>query len=107
MGEFQEKSSSLLQKQIPAYSVVRHDWNWNGTGFCGQMKLKNSFLWLQTHQMCLVQTGIKKYPCLRLNMLLDIICCGPIFLLEVLDILFRYIVSWIKANYFLLTDKKK
>jgi len=24
---FQEKYSSLIQKQTPAYSVVRHDWN--------------------------------------------------------------------------------
>ncbi len=26
-GGFQEKFSSLIQKQTPAYSVVRHDWN--------------------------------------------------------------------------------
>jgi len=26
LGGFQEKSSSLLQKQTPAYSGVRHDW---------------------------------------------------------------------------------
>ncbi len=34
-----------------------------GTGFYGQMKLKkNIAFWQQTHQMSLVQTGIKKYP---------------------------------------------
>ncbi len=27
LGGFQEKFSSLIQKQSPAYSVVRHDWN--------------------------------------------------------------------------------
>jgi len=25
-----EKSSSLIQKQTPAYSDVRHDWNFKG-----------------------------------------------------------------------------
>ncbi len=34
----------------------------NGTGFYGQMKLKKRAFWQQTHQMSLVQTGIKKYP---------------------------------------------
>ncbi len=60
-GGFQEKLSSLIQKQTPANSVVRHDWNFKCTGFYCQMKLKKSF-WQQTHQMSLVQTGIKKYP---------------------------------------------
>ncbi len=27
LGGFQEKFSLLIQKQTPAYSVVRHDWN--------------------------------------------------------------------------------
>ncbi len=26
-GGFQEKFSSLIQKQSPAYSVIRHNWN--------------------------------------------------------------------------------
>ncbi len=34
----------------------------NGTGFYCQMKLKKIAFWQQTHQMSLVQTGIKKYP---------------------------------------------
>ncbi len=34
----------------------------NGTGFYGQMKLKKIAFWQQTHQMSLIQTGIKKYP---------------------------------------------
>ncbi len=33
----------------------------NGTGFYCQMKLKKIAFWQQTHQMSLVQTGIKKY----------------------------------------------
>ncbi len=40
----------------------------NGTGFYGQMKLKNE----QTHQMSLVQTGIKSTPWPQLNILLDL-----------------------------------
>ncbi len=54
-----------------------------------QMKLKTSFL-QQTLKMCLVNTGIKSTPCVQLNILLYFWCCGPIFLLEVLDILFRH-----------------
>ncbi len=27
LGGFQEQLSSLIQKQTPAYSVIRHDWN--------------------------------------------------------------------------------
>ncbi len=27
LGGFQEKFSSLIQKQSPAYSDIRHDWN--------------------------------------------------------------------------------
>ncbi len=34
----------------------------NRTGFYGQMKLKKRAFRRQTHQMSLVQTGIKKYP---------------------------------------------
>ncbi len=30
----------FIQKQTPAYSVVRHDGTSNGTGLCGQMRLK-------------------------------------------------------------------
>jgi len=61
-------------------------------------KMKKRAFWQQTQQMCLVQTGMKSTPCLRLNRLLDLICCGPIFLLEVLDILFRYMALWILSN---------
>ncbi len=45
-----------------------------------------------------MNTGIKSTPCVQLNILLYFWCCGPIFLLEVLDILFRYMASWILSN---------
>ncbi len=40
----------------------------------------------------------KKYPCVQWNILLYFWCCGPIFLLEVLNILFRHMASWILSN---------
>ncbi len=48
--------------------------------------------------MGLVSTGIKGTPCVQWNILLYVWCCGPKFLLEVLDILFRHIASWILSN---------
>ncbi len=45
LGGFQEKWSSLMQKQTPAYSVVRQDWNfkWVWLLWSDETK-KNSFL---------------------------------------------------------------
>ncbi len=58
---FQGKFSSLIQKQTPTYSIVRHDWNkWDWLLWSDETE-KRAF-WQQTHQMSLVQTGIKKYP---------------------------------------------
>ncbi len=82
------------KQTTPANSVVRHDCNFNGTGFYAQMKLKMSFLAANT-QDGFGATGIKKYPCVKWNILLYFLCCGPIFLLEVLNILFRHKASWI------------
>ncbi len=48
--------------------------------------------------MGLVHTGIKSTLCVPWNILLYFWCCGPIFLLEVLNILFRYMASWILSN---------
>ncbi len=48
--------------------------------------------------MGLVNTGIKSTPCVQWNILLYFWCCEPIFLLEVLDILFRHMTSWILSN---------
>jgi len=84
-GGFQEKSFSLLQKQTLAHSVVRFDWNFKRDQNLWSDETKKAF-WQQTHLMCLVQTGIKSTPCLRLNILLDLLCYNPIFLLEVLHL---------------------
>ncbi len=43
--------------------------------------------------MGLVNTGITSTQCVQLNILLYFLCCGPIFLLEVLDILCRHMDS--------------
>ncbi len=56
-----------------------------------QMGLASMVRWNKKN--CLVNTGIKSTPCVQLNILLYFWCCGPIFLLEVLDILFRYMAS--------------
>ncbi len=48
--------------------------------------------------MGLVNTGIKSTPCVQWNILLYFWCCEPVFLLEVLDILFRHMTSWILSN---------
>ncbi len=70
----------------------------NGTDFYGQMKLKKIDFLQQTLKIGLVNTGIKSTPCVQWNILLYFLCCGPIFLLEVLDILFRHMASWILSN---------
>ncbi len=71
-GGFQEKLSSLIQKQTPANSVVRHNWNFKWHWLLLSDETEKIAFWQQTHQMSLVQTGIKKYPCPRLNILLDL-----------------------------------
>jgi len=91
LGGFQKISSSLVQKQTPAYSVVKQDWifNWDLVLWLDETK-KRAF-WQQPHQMCLVLTAnIKSASCPRLNIHLDLWNFGPIFLLEVLDVRFRY-----------------
>ncbi len=70
----------------------------NGTGFYGQIKQKNELFSSKHSRWVLVNTGIKSTPCVQWNILLYFLCCGPIFLLEVLDILFRYMASWILSN---------
>ncbi len=61
-GGFQGKFSSLIQKQTPANSVVRHDWNFKWHWLLWSDETEKKAFWQQTHQMSLVQTGIKKYP---------------------------------------------
>jgi len=71
---FQKKSSALIQKQTPEYSVVRHNCK-KGLDFCGQMKLveteKNSFLAANAPDVFGASRD-KSTPCLRLNILLDL-----------------------------------
>ncbi len=61
-GGFQGKFSSLIQKQTPANSVVRHDWNFKWHWLLLSDETEKRAFWQQTHQMSLVQTGIKKVP---------------------------------------------
>ncbi len=62
-----------------------------GTGFYGQMKLNNEFF--SKHSR-----WDKNYPMCTMKYTAVFWCCGPIFLLEVLDILFRRMASWIRSN---------
>ncbi len=43
-------------------SVVRHDWNFKWHWLLWSDETEKRAFWQQTHQMSLVQTGIKKYP---------------------------------------------
>ncbi len=69
-GGFQEKFSSLVQKQSPAYSVIRHDWNfkWDWLLWSDETK-KMSFLAANT-QDGFGEHGDKKYPMCTINILL-------------------------------------
>ncbi len=62
LGGFQDKSFSLIQKQTPACSVIRHDWNFKSDWLLLSDETKKRASWQQTHQMGLVQTGIKSNP---------------------------------------------
>ncbi len=55
---FQEKLTSLIQKQAPAYSVIRHDWNFEWHLL---LYKKMSFLAANT-QDGFGEHGDKKYP---------------------------------------------
>ncbi len=96
----EKKMLSLFhQKTISSiYSVIRHNWNfkWDLASMV-RCNYKMSFL------AAITQDGFgehkdKKYPMCTMNILLYFWCCGPIFLLEVLDILFRQMASWILLN---------
>ncbi len=98
LGGFQEKLSLLIQKKSPAYSVIRHDWNFKRDWLLWSDETKNELFSSKTLIMILVNTGIKSTPCVQWNIQLYFWCCGPIFLLEVLDILCRHMASWILSN---------
>ncbi len=96
-NEFQEKNSSwLIQKQTPAFSVVRHDWifKWH---WLVRWNIKKSFLAASPPDEFGANSK-KSSPCPWLNLLLDLQCCGPVFLPEVLDVLFRCMASRILSN---------
>ncbi len=69
----------------------------NGTGFYGQMKQRNE-LFSSKHSIWVWCSRTKSTPCVQWHTLLYCWCCGAIFLLEVLDILFRCMASWILSN---------
>jgi len=72
--------------------------NSKGTGFYGQIKLKKVFLPANT-QDGLGANRDKKYPMSTVKYTArSLMLLAYVFLLEVLDILFRYMVSWILAN---------
>ncbi len=50
------------KKKTPANSVIRHDWNFKWHWLLWSDETEKRAFWQQTHQMSLVQTGIKKYP---------------------------------------------
>jgi len=73
LGGFQKISSLLVQKQTPAYSVVKHDWIFNWDLVLWSDDTKKRAFWQQPHQMCLVLTAnIKSASCPRLNIHLDL-----------------------------------
>ncbi len=97
-GRVSRKILLTHQKQSPAYSVIRHDWNfkWDWLLWSDETK-KNYFLAANT-QDGFGEHRDKKYPMCTMKYSAVFLCCGPIFLLEVLDILFRHMASWILSN---------
>ncbi len=59
---FKENSPHSSKNKLQQIQLSDTTGTSNGTGFYCQMKLKKIVFWQQTHQMSLVQTGIKKYP---------------------------------------------
>ncbi len=94
-GGLQEKLSSLIQKQSPAYSVIRNNWRLKWDLLLLSEYNKKIVFQQQTLKVRLVNTGLTSTPCVELNILLYFLCCWPIFLLEVLDILFGHMASLI------------
>ncbi len=95
-GRVSRKILLTHPKTTPANSVVRHDWNFKWHWLLLSDETEKIPFWQQTHQMCLVQTRIKKYTMSTVKYTAG--SCGPVFLPEVLNILFRRMVSWIRSN---------
>jgi len=60
-GVFQKQSSALIQKQTPAYSVVRHDWNFKQDLLLRSDETKRAF-WQQTPYVFGANRDKKNYP---------------------------------------------
>ncbi len=61
-GRVSRKNLLILKNKLQQIQLSDTTGTSNGTGFYGQMKLEKKAFWQQTHQMSLVQTGIKTYP---------------------------------------------
>ncbi len=70
LGEFQEKLSSLIQKQAPVYSVIRHDWNIKWDWLLSSDKTKKMSFLAANNQDGFGEHGGKKYTSVELNILL-------------------------------------
>ncbi len=70
----------------------------NGTGFYGQMKLEKKSLLAANPPDGFGANRDKKYPMLTVKYTAGPIMLWPIFLPEVLEVLFRCMASWILSN---------
>jgi len=89
-----KKNPPRSSKTTVAYSVARHDWIFKRDRILWSVKTKQKWLFgikpsrFEEYPMTTVKYTVGSY----------MLWCGPIYLLEVLDILFRYMVSWILSS---------
>ncbi len=91
-GRVSRKIILALPKQSSIFSYQTRLELQTGLASLVRWNKKNSFLAANT-QDGFGEHGDKKYPCVQWNILLYFLYCGPIFLLVVLDILFRHMTS--------------
>ena len=90
---YKKNSPSSFKNKLKHIQLSAKTGTLHGNGFYDQMKLKNE-LFSSKHSRWVWWTQREKStPCVQWNILLYFWCCGPIFLLEVLDILFRHMAS--------------
>jgi len=93
-GRVSRKILLAPPKTTVAYSVARHDWIFKRDRILWSVKTKQKWLFgikpsrFEEYPMTTVKYTVGSY----------MLWCGPIYLLEVLDILFRYMVSWILSS---------
>ncbi len=85
-GGFQENSPSSSKNKLQHIQLSDMTVTSNGTGFYAQMKLKNELFSSKHSRWVWCNRDKKSTPCVKWNILLYFLCCGPIFLPEVLDI---------------------